>query len=221
MAKTKEEQQAFSKQPPNTYYTELPSAQLIKKAELDDLTLVDQAQKGDHDSMEIMMHRYKNLAKSKARKYFLISGSLDDLWQEGLLGVFKAVRDFDAAKNDNFTSFASMCVISQITDAIRTASRGKHRLLNDAVSIDDLDENLPDSNNIDPINRYTVLESTDRFYKKLETIIKPSQMAVLKFYLEGYAYSEISEKTGLPVKKIDNTLQAVRVKIKKHKDLFH
>lgn len=190
------------------------------KQSLDDLTLVKQAQKGDTGSMEILMLRYKGLARSKARKYFLTSGSFDDLCQEGLMGVFKAIRDFDASKNDNFTSFASMCVSSQIMDAIRTASRGKHKMLNDAVSLYDLDENLPDTSNIDPINRYTMLENSEDFYDKLKNLIKPSQLMVLKYYLDGYAYTEISEKLNMPMKKIDNTLQLIRVKIKNNKDLF-
>lgn len=190
------------------------------KQALDDITLVKQAQNGDNVSMEILMLRYKGLARSRARKYFLTDGTFDDLCQEGLIGVFKAVRDFDISKNDNFTSFASMCVSSQIMDAIRTSSRGKHKLLNDAVSLCDLDENIPDSNNIDPINQYTMLENTEDFYEKLAKLVKPAQLSVLKYYLDGYAYTEISDKLNIPLKKIDNTLQSIRVKIKNNKELF-
>lgn len=189
------------------------------KTKLDDLTLVKQAQLGDDASMEILLRRYKNLAKSKARKYFLASGTYDDLCQEGMLGIFKAIRDFDETKNHNFTSFASLCVSSQIMDAIRTSTRGKQRMLNDAISICDLDENIPDVGN-DPLDNYTVMENTDDFYEKLKKLIKPSQLKVLKYYLEGYAYTEISEKMDMPVKKIDNTLQSIRTKIKNNKELF-
>jgi RNA polymerase sporulation-specific sigma factor len=187
---------------------------------LDDLTLVKQAQNGDNRSMEILMLRYRGLARSKARKYFLIDGTYDDLCQEGLMGVFKAIRDFDSNKNDNFTSFASMCVSSQIMDAIRTSSRGKHKLLNDAVSIYDIDENIPDKDYIDPLNQYTITETTEDFYEKLKSLIKPAQLEILKYYLDGYAYTEISQKLNMPLKKIDNTLQSIRIKIKNNKDLF-
>lgn len=192
----------------------------MEKQALDDITLVREAQKGDNVSMEVLMLRYRGLVRSKARKYFLTDGTFDDLVQEGLIGVFKAIRDFDEKKNDNFTSFASMCVASQITDAIRTSSRGKHKMLNDAVSLQDLDENIPDNSNSDPINYYTMLENTENFYEKLKNLVKPSQLAVLKFYLDGYAYTEISEKLDMPLKKIDNILHTVRVKIKNNKELF-
>lgn len=192
----------------------------MQKQELDDLTLVKQAQNGDTHSMEILIMRYRGLARSKARKYFLTDGTFDDLLQEGLLGVFKAIRDFDARKNDNFTSFASLCVSSQITDAVRASSRGKHRPLNDAVSLNDLDENIPDTHSADPINFYTMLEDTERFYAKLKHLVKPAQLEVLKYYLEGYAYLEISEKLDMPIKKIDNILHTVKVKIRNNKELF-
>jgi RNA polymerase sporulation-specific sigma factor len=192
----------------------------MEKQELDDITLVKQAQQGDTGSMEILMLRYRGLARSKARKYFLTDGTFDDLLQEGLLGVFKAIRDFDDKKNDNFTSFASLCVSSQITDAVRASSRGKHRPLNDAVSFSDLDENIPDANYTDPINYYTMLEDTERFYDRLKHLVKPAQLAVLKYYLEGYAYLEISEKLDMPLKKIDNILHTVKVKIRNNKELF-
>ncbi|HKL73881.1 MAG TPA: sigma-70 family RNA polymerase sigma factor [Clostridia bacterium] len=192
----------------------------MEKQALDDLTLVKQAQQGDTASMEVLILRYRGLARSKARKFFLANGTFDDLLQEGLLGVFKAIRDFDEKKNDNFTSFAAMCVSSQITDAIRTSSRGKHKALNDALSLSDIDENIPDSNNSDPLDYYTMLENTENFYEKLKNLVKPAQLTVLKYYLDGYAYTEISQKLNMPLKKIDNILHSIRLKIKNNKELF-
>ncbi len=187
---------------------------------LDDITLVKKAQKGDAASMEVLILRYRGLARSKARKFFLTDGTFDDLFQEGLIGVLKAIRDFDEKKNDNFTSFAAMCVSSRITDAIRMSTREKHRALTDAVSLSDVDENIPDKSKSDPIDYYTMLEDTESFYDKLKNLVKPQQMAVLKYYLEGYAYTEISERLNMPIKKIDNILHAVKVKIKNNKELF-
>lgn len=185
-----------------------------------ELELVIKAQNGDAYSMEILIAKYIWLARSKARKYFLASGGYDDLLQEGLMGIFKAIRDFNPEKNDNLTAFMSMCIGSQIKDAIRSSSRSKHRLLNDAVSIDALDSNLPNDLVYDPIHNYIEREGVENFYRKMETLFKPVQLTVLKYYLEGYTYTEIAELTSMPVKKVDNTLHLIKSKIKKNKELF-
>lgn len=185
-----------------------------------ELELVIKAQNGDAYSMEILIAKYIWLARSKARKYFLASGGYDDLLQEGLMGIFKAIRDFNPEKNDNLTAFMSMCIGSQIKDAIRSSSRSKHRLLNDAVSIDALDSNLPNDLVYDPIHNYIEREGVENFYRKMETLFKPVQLKVLKYYLEGYTYTEIAELTSMPVKKVDNTLHLIKSKIKKNKELF-
>ena len=119
-----------------------------------ELDLVKKAQTGDSESMEALIARYMWIARSKARKYFLVSGSYDDLLQEGLMGIFKGIRDYDPEKNDNLSAFISMCVGSQIKDAIRSSSRAKHKLLNDAVSLDGLDNNLPSEFIYDPVHNY-------------------------------------------------------------------
>lgn len=182
--------------------------------------LILKAQSGDAQAMEALISKYMWLARSKARKYFLASGGYDDLLQEGLMGIFKAIRDFDPEKNDNLTAFMSLCIGSQIKDAIRSASRTKQRILNDAVSLDSLDNNLPSEFIYDPIHNYIEREGVENFYHKMETLFKPSQITVLKYYLEGYTYSEIAELTGIPTKKVDNTLHTVKNKIKKNKELF-
>jgi len=188
--------------------------------DLDDITLVIKAQNGDNVSMEILLKRYQGLARSKSRKFFLTDGTNEDLYQEGLLGVFKAIQDFDSTKNDNFTGFVALCVSRKIIDAIRTSTREKHKMLNDAISIYALDDNFSNKYNDDPINKYTVFESTEEFYNKLDSLIKPIQLKILKLYLDGYSYNEIAEKMEMPVKKIDNSLNAVKIKIKKNKDIF-
>ena len=182
--------------------------------------LVLKAQKGDTESMEALIVRYMWIARSKARKYFLISGSYDDLLQEGLMGIFKAIRDFDPEKNDSLSAFISMCVGSQIKDAIRSSSRTKHKYLNEAVAIDNLDRNLPSEFVYDPVHNFIEREGVESFYKIMEKLFKPSQLAILKYYFEGYTYTEISNLTGIPTKKVDNTLHQIKTKIKKNKDLF-
>lgn len=185
-----------------------------------ELDLVKKAQTGDSESMEALIARYMWIARSKARKYFLVSGSYDDLLQEGLMGIFKGIRDYDPEKNDNLSAFISMCVGSQIKDAIRSSSRAKHKLLNDALSLDGLDNNLPSEFIYDPVHNYIEREGVDSFYQKMSQLFKPEQLKILKYYFEGYTYTEISDLTGIPVKKVDNTLHQIKTKIKKNKDLF-
>lgn len=185
-----------------------------------ELELVLKAQKGDAGCMETLITRYMWLARSKARKYFLTSGGYDDLLQEGFMGIFKAIRDFDPSKNDSLTAFMSMCIGSQIKDAVRMSSRVKHRILSDAISIDKLDQNLPAELIYDPIHNYIEREGVENFYRKMEDLFKPFQITVLRYYLEGYTYIEIAELTNVPVKKVDNTLHTVKSKIKKNRELF-
>lgn len=185
-----------------------------------ELALIKKAQNGDSEAMEALIVRYMWIARSKARKYFLSSGSYDDLLQEGLMGVFKAIRDFEPDKNDNFPAFISMCVGRQIMDVVRAYSRDKHRPLNEATAIEDLNSDLPSEYIYDPINNFITREGTENFYKILDSMLKPIQMAVLKYYFEGYTYSEISELTKMPTKKVDNILNQIKTKIKKNKELF-
>lgn len=184
------------------------------------LDLVRRAQTGDPVAMESLIAEYMWLARSKARKYFLSSGGYDDLLQEGLMGIFKAIRDFDPEKNDNLTAFMSMCIGSQIKDAIRSSSRAKHKILSDATSIDSLDANLPSEYVYDPVHNYIEREGVDNFYKKMNGLFNDAQLEVLRYYLDGYTYAEISELTGSPVKKVDNTLHNIKSKIKKNRELF-
>lgn len=188
--------------------------------EPNELELVKKAQKGDSVSMEALICKYMWLARSKARKYFLVSGGYDDLLQEGLMGIFKAIRAYDDEKNESLTAFISMCVGSQMKDAIRASSRAKHKLLNDAVSLTALDDNVPPEYVVDPINNFIENEGVESFYVKLNKLFLPIQLDVLKYYMEGYTYLEISDMVDLSPKKVDNTLHSIKNKIKKNKEMF-
>lgn len=190
---------------------------MIEPSELD---LVKKAQKGDSVSMEALICKYMWLARSKARKYFLVSGGYDDLLQEGLMGIFKAIRAYDDEKNESLTAFIAMCISSQIKDAIRSSSRAKHRLLNEAVSLTALDDNIPQEYIVDPINNYIEQEGVESFYVKLNKLFAPMQLEVLKYYMEGYTYTEIANMVNLSPKKVDNTLHSIKNKIKKNKEMF-
>ena len=113
-----------------------------------------------------------------------------------------------------------MCVGSQIKDALRTHNRNKHKPLNGAVSLTAVDDNIAPEYVSDPIGTYIEREGTESFYGKLNALFTEQQLTVLKYYFEGYTYSEIAALTGLPTKKVDNILLAIKTKIKKNKELF-
>ena len=186
----------------------------------EDYALVERAQAGDSVAMEALIKKYMWLARSIARKFFLNDGGYDDLLQEGLMGLFHAVRNFDAKKNDNLVGFMAMCIGSAIKDAVRSSSRVKNRILSEATTLEALDQNVPVEYVYDPVHNYIEREGADHFYEKMNELFKPFQLTVLRYYLEGYTYVEIAEMLDQPVKKIDNTLHQIKVKIRKNKDLF-
>ena len=186
----------------------------------EDYALVLRAQNGDSLAMEALIKKYMWLARSIARKYFLSNGGYDDLLQEGLMGLFHAVRNFDPQKNDNLVGFMSMCISSAIKDAVRSSARIKNRILSEATTLENFDQNVPIEYVYDPVHNYIEREGVENFYVKMNELFKPFQLTVLKYYLEGYTYVEIAEIMELPVKKIDNTLHQIKTKIKKNRDLF-
>ena len=189
-------------------------------ATAEDYEWVARARNGDSAAMEAVIKKYMWLARSIARKYFLNNGSYDDLLQEGLMGLFHAVRTFDPEKNDNLVGFMSMCVSSSIKDAVRSSSRMKNRILSEATTLENFDRDVPVEYVYDPVHNYIEREGVEHFYEKMNELFKPFHLTVLKYYLEGYTYVEIAEILGQPVKKIDNTLHQIKQKIRKNSDLF-
>jgi len=204
------------------FSTEIESAREDVKhgASPEDYDLVRRAQTGDSVAMEALIKKYMWLARSIARKYFLSNGSYDDLLQEGLMGLFHAVRNFDPNKNDNLIGFMSMCIGSAIKDAVRSSSRVKNRILSEATTLENFDQNVPVEYVYDPVHNYIEREGAEHFYEKMNELFKPFQLTVLRYYLEGYTYVEIAELLDQPVKKIDNTLHQIKLKIRKNRDLF-
>lgn len=191
---------------------------------LTDEELVLRANEGDSAAEELIFRRYKACVKGKARTYFLIGADSDDIVQEGMIGLYKAVRDFKAEKNISFKTFADLCVTRQIVTAIRSANRNKHSPLNSYISIsattfdEDGSLNIPnllkdDKSVSNPEELYITNESfnelKDKIFKKLSNFEK----SVLGLYLEGCSYVEISEHIGKPVKSIDNAIQRIRKKL--------
>ena len=175
-----------------------------------------------HDSLEmdVIIKKYAPLVRMRARGYFLMGADREDLIQEGMIGLFKAVRDFKPEKS-NFRAFAEMCVSRQIITAIKGATRQKHHILNHAVSVDKpldgedrtLLDVLPDVLGIDPLVQIERREISEDVRSKILDVLSDLEQIVLTHYLSGLSYGDIAEEMGRGVKSIDNALQRAKRKI--------
>lgn len=192
---------------------------------LTDLELVTLAQKNDFDAMETLIERYKNFVRSKGRTYFLIGADKEDIIQEGMIGLFKAVRDFDASKQTQFRSFAELCVTRQIITAIKSATRQKHIPLNTYVSLsrpvyeEDSERTLLDLISLeyilDPEQILINQETLGITEKRINDVLSNLEKSVLDLYINGKSYHEIAEILDKEPKSIDNAIQRVKRKIAK------
>ena len=180
--------------------------------------------KTNNEAMEYLIKKYNNLVLARARAYFLIGADRDDVIQEGMIGLYKAIRDFNIEKVPNFSSFADLCVKRQIITAIKKATRLKHIPLNNYVSFNkttSIDEKttLLDILYIDDINTPENVivgkEQLEEFQKKIYKSLSKLERKVLNYYLEGLDYNEISKLMNKPLKSIDNCLQRIKNKINK------
>jgi len=193
-----------------------------------ELALIAAARNGDERAMDELIRRYHGFVRLKASSYFLAGGDSSDLIQEGLVGLFKAVRDFRSDKETSFRSFAELCITRQIITAIKTATRFKHAPLNTYVSFShtpagqDLDADctlgdaLPGPAVDDPA---TCVISSDELQSLLECLgstLSPLESQVLTFYLEGRSYEAIGDLIGCDPKTVDNALQRVKRKVLAH-----
>jgi RNA polymerase sporulation-specific sigma factor len=203
------------------------SAQERSQRELADLQLVVRARNGDSAAMDALIRRYIGFVRLKASSYFLAGGESDDLNQEGLIGLYKAVRDFRADKETSFRSFAELCITRQIITAIKTATRFKHAPLNTYVSFsqtpagqDDgectLGDALPGPGVDDPAVCVISTEELQSLVFCLGTGLSSLESEALRLYLEGNSYEEMAEELGCDTKTIDNALQRVKRKVLQH-----
>src|SRR5437870_9274765 len=196
--------------------------------ELEDLQLVLRARNGDSGAMDVLIRRYTGFVRLKASSYFLAGGDSEDLIQEGLIGLYKAVRDFRSDKETSFRSFAELCVTRQIITAIKTATRFKHSPLNNYVSFSQtpagqdpdsdctLGDALPGSHVHDPSVAVISTDELKSLVFTLGTGLSPLEADALRMYLEGSSYEEMAEILGCDTKAIDNALQRVKRKIVTH-----
>jgi RNA polymerase sigma-H factor len=203
------------------------TAQERSRRELEDLQLVIRARNGDDVAMDGLIRRYTGFVRLKASSYFIAGGEGDDLIQEGLIGLYKAVRDFRADKETSFRSFAELCITRQIITAIKTATRYKHAPLNTYVSFsqtpagqDDgectLGDALPGPGVNDPAVCVISTEELQSLVFCLGTGLSPLESDALRLYLEGNSYEEMAEELGCDTKTIDNALQRVKRKVLQH-----
>jgi RNA polymerase sporulation-specific sigma factor len=195
--------------------------------ELDDHYLVALAKEGRSDAYDAIIRRYRGFVRLKASSYFLLGGESDDLIQEGLLGLYKAVRDYRTDRESSFRNFAELCITRQIITAVKTATRNKHTPLNQYVSFSQspaaagdsestLDEVLPGPTASDPVNQVIASEELASLVTCLSGVLSELESRVLSLYLDGYSYEVVAERLECDTKTVDNALQRVKRKVGTH-----
>jgi RNA polymerase sporulation-specific sigma factor len=204
-------------------------AQILRN--LEDENLVDRARSGDEQALEDLLHRYRHYARAKARTYFLAGADKEDIVQEGMIGLFKAIRDFQSDKNTAFRAFAELCITRQIITAIKTATRQKHIPLNSYVSLnkpsspqeDDAPlENALTSRTVDdPAELVVSAEQIAHIKDSMGELLSDLETEVLQLYMDGKSYQQIADMLGRHVKSIDNALQRIKRKLEQHLTLHN
>src|SRR5688572_12744590 len=183
---------------------------------------------GDMSATNVLVARYHGFVRMKARGYFLVGADLDDLIQEGMIGLYKAIRDFRADRQSSFRAFAELCIVRQIITAIKTATRQKHQPLNSYISIhsssdDDSEESAEDLLGFDleddPARTLLQGEEADGVRQTLATLLSGLEVEVLDMYLEGRSYQEIAVNLGRHTKSVDNALQRIKRKVEAHLEI--
>jgi RNA polymerase sporulation-specific sigma factor len=204
------------------------SQQSQGQVQLDDRYLIALAKQGSSDAMDRIVRRYYGFVRLKASSYFIAGGDADDLIQEGLVGLYKAVRDYRSDRESSFRNFAELCITRQIITAVKTATRNKHTPLNQYVSFSStpagsagdgdptLDEVIPGSPIHDPVNQVISSEELRSLVACLSTVLSDLESRVLALYLDGHSYEKVGEKLGCDCKTVDNALQRVKRKVGHH-----
>ncbi|HHY36507.1 MAG TPA: RNA polymerase sporulation sigma factor SigH [Firmicutes bacterium] len=191
-----------------------------------DEEIVERARDGCYNALEFLINKYKNFVRAKARSYFLVGADREDIIQEGMIGLYKAIRDFRSDKLASFRAFAELCITRQIITAIKTATRQKHIPLNSYISLnkpiydEDSDRTLLDvisgTRITDPEELIINREEFVDIEEKMGEILSSLEWKVLMAYLEGKSYQEIARDLKRHVKSIDNALQRVKRKLEKY-----
>jgi RNA polymerase sporulation-specific sigma factor len=196
--------------------------------QVEDSFLIALAKQGSADAHHRLVRRYYGFVRLKASSYFLAGGDSDDLIQEGLVGLYKAIRDYRSDRESSFRNFAELCITRQIITAVKTATRNKHTPLNQYISFSStpsgdsgendstLDEMLPGSTVHDPVNQVISSEELRALVACLSTALSELESRVLALYLDGYSYEEVGRRLDCDCKTVDNALQRVKRKVGQH-----
>jgi RNA polymerase sporulation-specific sigma factor len=194
---------------------------------VEDSFLIARAKQGDPTAYDRIVRRYYGFVRLKASGYFLAGGDSDDLIQEGLVGLYKAVRDYRSDRESSFRNFAELCITRQIITAVKTATRNKHAPLNQYVSFSStpasasdgeptLDEVIAGPSVNDPVNRVISTEELKSLVTCLSSALSELEARVLSLYLDGHSYEQVGERVGCDTKTVDNALQRVKRKVGAH-----
>ena len=200
-------------------------AQLIHNP-ADDEEIIRDAKAGDDQALEFLINKYKSFVRAKARTYFLIGADREDIIQEGMIGLYKAIRDYRGEKLSSFRAFAELCITRQIITAIKTATRQKHIPLNSYISLnkpiydEESDRTLMDvlsgTRISDPEELIISQEDFNSIECKIGELLSDLEWEVLTSYLQGKSYQEIADSLGRHVKSVDNALQRVKRKLERY-----
>ncbi len=203
----------------------------IPFASLPDEEVVELCHQGNSAAEEFLLDKYKNFVRSKARSYFLVGADHEDIVQEGMIGLYKAIRDFRPDKLSSFRAFAELCITRQIITAIKTATRQKHIPLNNYVSLnkplydEESDRTLLDviveGQTSNPEELIINRENLGNIHAKMNEVLSNLEQEVLNAYLDGKSYQEIAQTLGRHEKSIDNALQRVKRKLEKYLEEKH
>jgi RNA polymerase sporulation-specific sigma factor len=205
-----------------------PRSRASSQPQVDDEFLIALIRQGNAEACQRLVRRYYQFVRLKASSYFLAGGDSDDLIQEGLVGLYKAIRDYRSDRESGFRNFAELCITRQIITAVKTATRNKHTPLNQYLSLSStpvsdagendstLDEVLPGSPVHDPVNQVISSEELRALVACLSTTLSELESQALALYLEGHSYEEMGRRIGCECKTIDNALQRVKRKVALH-----
>ena len=191
--------------------------------QMSDEELADLASKGEEAAAEHLIRDYKELVKSKAHLYFMLGADREDIVQEGMIGIFKAIKNYDPSKGASFRTFADLCVNRQIITAIKAAGRQKHSPLNQSLSLDHpvadresprtLGETLAAGNDTDPEAVFLMGEMAQLLFSHEESFLSPFERFVLGELMQGKTYRDIASEHGKTDKSVDNAIQRIRRKL--------
>ena len=188
-----------------------------------DEEIVRYIRQGHKEGMEYLLDKYKELVRNRARSLYLMGGEREDLIQEGMIGLFKAIQGFDETKDASFQSFADLCVSRQMYTAVKAAQRKKHGPLNSYISLDSVTQDEDGSvrtndalaTDSGPEQMFIDRENVSQMRKKIAECLSPFEYQVMNYYLDGIGYVKIARMLGKSEKSVDNALQRIKTKIKK------